>query len=201
MADGSVTRWIYELKDGDDEAARLIWERYFVQLAELARRNLRDSPRRVADEDDAVVSAFDSFCRRTREGRFQVLNDRHDLWKLLVCITIRKAQNQKVFLAREKRGGGEVRGESAFDDPLASKQVRGITEVVSNEPTPELAAIVTEGIETFLDSLTDQLRDVACWKMQGLADAEIADKLNCSTRSVPRKLNLIRKKIQLHDKE
>lgn len=37
---GSVSMWIDRLKDGEAEAARLIWNRYFEKLVEVARRRL-----------------------------------------------------------------------------------------------------------------------------------------------------------------
>ncbi len=41
---GSVTRWVGGLKAGDAEAARVLWERYFVQLVGMARGRLRAAP-------------------------------------------------------------------------------------------------------------------------------------------------------------
>ncbi len=35
--DGSVTRWIGDLKAGGDSAAQHLWERYFHRLVNLAR--------------------------------------------------------------------------------------------------------------------------------------------------------------------
>lgn len=201
MADGSVSKWISELKDGDDEAARRIWERYFARLINLARNNLRGVSRRVADEDDAVISAFDSFCRRVRAGRFPDLSDRNELWGLLVSITIRKAQNQAAFLNCAKRGGGGVRGDSAFDDSASSGATTGMAAIPDKEPTPELAAMVAEEIQHLIECLGDNLlRRIAYWKMEGLTHTEIADRLNCSARTVARKMCLIRQKLKLQEK-
>jgi hypothetical protein len=52
----------------------------------LARAKLGGQPRRVADADDVVVSAFASFCRGAELGRFQRLEDRDDLWQVLGMI-------------------------------------------------------------------------------------------------------------------
>ena len=37
---------------------RQLWQRYYRRLLGLARKKLGDSPRRVADEEDVVLSAF-----------------------------------------------------------------------------------------------------------------------------------------------
>ena len=39
--EGSVTRWIADLKAGDAEAARPLWDRYFADLVRVARTKLR----------------------------------------------------------------------------------------------------------------------------------------------------------------
>src|SRR5262249_59846574 len=61
---GSVTHWIRNLKAGDAGAAHFLWERYFPRLLGLARKMLRGTSRRTADEEDVALCAFDSFCRR-----------------------------------------------------------------------------------------------------------------------------------------
>src|SRR6516162_5109920 len=121
--DGSVTRWIGGLKAGGDSAAQHLWERYFDRLVHLARARLRSARRAgaVADEEDAALSAFDSFCRGAAAGRFPRLADRDDLWRLLVTLTARKAAEQVRRERRLKRGGGRVRGEQELGpaDPAA----------------------------------------------------------------------------------
>ena len=89
--EGSVTCWIQLLSTGDPAAAQRLWERYFRRLVGLARTKLRGAPRRAADEEDVALSAFVSFFRGAARGRFPRLEDREDLWRLLVVITARKA--------------------------------------------------------------------------------------------------------------
>jgi len=60
---GSVSHWIVQLQAGDHRAAQKLWERYFQRLVGLARKKLRDTPRRSADEEDVALSAFGCFCR------------------------------------------------------------------------------------------------------------------------------------------
>src|SRR5919206_1363508 len=115
--EASVTQWIDRLKAGDPDAAQKLWERYFRRLVRLARQKLRAAPRRAADEEDVALSAFDSFCRGLERGRFPQLQDRDDLWRLLVVITARKAVDQVQHEARAKRGGGPVQGESVLVRP------------------------------------------------------------------------------------
>jgi len=60
--DESVTGWIDQLKIGDERAAQEVWNRYFDKLVRLARKRLAAVPKRVADEEDVALSAFNSFC-------------------------------------------------------------------------------------------------------------------------------------------
>src|SRR3954471_4569539 len=114
--DGSVTRWIGDLQGGGDSAAQHLWERYFHRLVHLARARLHATRRAgaIEDEEDAALSAFDSFCRGAAAGRLPRLADRDDLWRLLVVITVRKVLAQLQRQGARKRGGGRLLGESAL---------------------------------------------------------------------------------------
>lgn len=181
-SDGSITRWIGQLQAGDAGAAQPLWQRYFQQLVDLARRKLTSVRLRVADEEDVALSAFDSFCRGLKEGRFPDLQDRDNLWKLLVVLTARKASHLVRDEHRLKRGGNQ-KTEAA--EELAS--------IVSTEPTPEFAAEVAENCQRLLDLLgDDELRTIALQKMEGFSNDEIAEQRKCAPRTIERKLRLIR---------
>src|SRR5262245_46472049 len=137
-SEGSITNWFGQLREGDRAAAQKLWESYFQRLVGIARKRLKGQPRRAADEEDAALSAFDSFCRGAEQGRFPQLADRDDLWQLLVTITDRKAIDLVQHEHRQKRGGGTVRGESALARAYASSQAdAALAQVLSPEPTPE----------------------------------------------------------------
>ena len=112
-SDGSITRWIGQLQAGDPAAAQPLWERYFRHLVDLARRKLLGARPQGADEEDVALSAFDSFCRGLKRGRFPELQDRDNLWKLLVVLTARKACHLLRDEQRLKRGGGQKAGTAA----------------------------------------------------------------------------------------
>lgn len=186
---GSITHWIADLKAGDHDAAQKLWERYLNGLVRLARQKLQDSPRRVSDEEDVALSAFDSFCRGAEQGRFPHLQDRYDLWQLLVVITVREAIDQVNYTRRQKRGGGKVRGDSLWLNDADQSGMDGIPDL---KPTPELAMMMAEQCQRLLHLLDDgELQNVALWKMDGYRNEEIAKELGCSRQTVQRKLRLI----------
>lgn len=192
-AEHSVSRWIADAKRGDAAAIQELWNRYFSRLVRLARQKLASSPRRAADEEDVALSAFASFCDGAQAGRFPDLADRNDLWRVLVTVTAQKALDQRRHDWRAKRGGGRVRGESAFGQNPESDGLAGIEQVIGDSPTPEFAASVAEQFTRLLEQLEDHLRPIALGKLEGYSNPEIAAKLDCSVSTVERSLRLIRK--------
>lgn len=193
MSSDEVTCWFQGLAQGDDAAVEEIWQRYYEKLVRVARGKLAAGQRRAADEEDVALSAFHSFCRGAAAGRFPKLEDRHDLWKLLVTITARKAAHQTRRDMQQKRGSGNVRGESVFTGSGDAERGVGIGNIISAEPTPEFAAMTAEQCEYLLAALPDeQVRQIALWKLEGYTNEEIAAKLECAPRTVERKLQRIR---------
>ena len=194
-SEGSVTHWLGQLQAGDPAAVQRLWERYFADLVGLARKRLQGTPRRAADEEDVALSAFDSFCRGAAAGRFPQLSDRDNLWRLLFTLTMQKAVDLVRAERRQKRGGGAVLDEAALLGlPGTNGGPMDLEQVLSREPTPELAAQMAEECQRLLRSLDDaDLQTVALAKMEGCTNAEVAARLGCSLRSVERKLGLIRR--------
>lgn len=171
-----------------EPSPRPLWERYHTRLIGLARQVLHSSRRTGADEEDVVQNAFNSFFRGVAAGRFPQLDDREELWRLLVVITARKAIDQA---RRERRVTPGA--DSAISLTEAEDDESILEQVVGQEPTPELAAQIIEQYEELLDHLgDDKLRQIAIWKLEGFTNSEIAGKLDCSRRTVIRKLETIR---------
>jgi DNA-directed RNA polymerase specialized sigma24 family protein len=186
-SDGSITRLVVLLKEGDRAAAQPLWDAYFGRLVGLARARLRGALRGMADEEDVALSAFDSFCRRAERGLFPQLDDRDDLWQLLFVLTVRKAIGLVRYQRRARRGGGRL---DALD-ALAGWELDAIP---CPEPTPELAAQMADEYQRLLDRLGDEtLRAVARWKMEGWTNRQIAARLGCVEDTVERKLRSIRR--------
>jgi DNA-directed RNA polymerase specialized sigma24 family protein len=195
---GSVTCWLGDLRGGDLAAAQPLWERYFSRLVVVARGRLKKLRRTTADQDeeDAALSAFNSFCDGAARGRFPQLADRDDLWRLLVVITARKAMAQAHRERRQKRGGGRVVDEAVLFGPGAGDEdsIAGLERIAGDGPTPEFAAMMAEECQRLLDVLEDDsLRQVALSRMEGYTNDEIAAQLGCARRTIARRLELIRK--------
>jgi RNA polymerase sigma factor (sigma-70 family) len=172
--------WLIDLKGTDDRgamdaAARVLWERYFDRLVRLARRWLRNAQTGMSDAEDVALSAIKSFCQRVAEGKFPRLDDRHDLWRILVTIAARKAA-----------GAYRRKSPSTRDDELLDR-------IIGSEPSPELAAEVADQLRRLLVALPNEgYRTIALKKLEGYTNAEIAEDLGCTTKNVEYKLRNIR---------
>jgi RNA polymerase sigma factor (sigma-70 family) len=191
---GSVTRMILDMCSDDpvvrDAAARLIWERYFRDLLTLARKNLDKRIRLRTDEEDVAQSMFKSFCLRQQRGEFD-LAGRDELWSLLVTITLNKARNAARAQRRDKRDVAREQTLSGRDETGSAGWL--LEQLEAADPSPAVAAVLNEALERRLQALADpELRRIALWRLEGYTNGEIAARLDCTERSVERKLARIR---------
>ena len=186
--------WVSQLKDGDPQAAQQLWNTYFFRMVKVARCNLHGAAAGMADEEDVALSAFKSFCRGTRDGRFTELQDHEDPWPLLLALTTHKAIDLLRYERRVKRGGSGQQHTSTPGPDEAGAVDIGLSQLVGKEPDPQAAVQAAEECQEILDRFSDAiLRAIALWKMEGFTTEEIASKLDCTTRTVERKLQLIRR--------
>lgn len=195
---GSVTDLIDELRSLDpaarDEAAEAIWRRYSCRLLELARQHLAPRVRQREDEEDVLQNMYYSFCRRLGHGEF-ALEDRNDLWSLLVTMTINKVRRAATRHTRQRRSVHREQAGAAGKDDDSSAVPGGAARAEDSAPGPVEAAELTEMLQQLLHELSDpRQRQIVLWKLEGYTNGEIAGKLGCVVRTVERKLNLIREK-------
>ena len=188
----NVSHWIDLVKHGDSTAANRIWQHYFDRLVRSVRHRLYGQNRAVSDEEDIVLSVFDSFYSAVEKGRFPDLSDRDDLWRLLMRMSARKVVDKRRHDQRQRRGGGV--NLHSFDHTTDGENV---IEAIGNEPTPEMVLMMQESVEQFFSHLgVGQLRDLAGAKLEGYSNAELARRFDCSERTIERRLHLIREKCQ-----
>jgi DNA-directed RNA polymerase specialized sigma24 family protein len=189
--DGDVTVWLQDLKQGSPDAAAQIWQHFYERLVRYTDRKLGGLPRRDADEEDVALSAMHDLHRGIQSGRFPELENRDDLWKILLTIASRKAGKRIRHLLADKRGGGQIRGESIFGDPMLNQG--GLHQFAGKTTPAAVAEELSAECQELLDQLDDDvLRKIGVMKLQGFTNEEIARELGCVVRSVERKLNRIR---------
>jgi DNA-directed RNA polymerase specialized sigma24 family protein len=171
------------LKAGNKVAVEALWRHFFEPLVRVACGRINPVHRRGADPVDVVVDAFLDFCshlaRPDVEQRFPRLRNRQDLWKLLVCFTVRAASD---FVVKVRRRHNILAGESTLGPA-------GFAGFSDGEPGPELAAAVDDLIAKLPD---EDLREVARLRMAGCTNQEIASVLGRCVSTVELKLARIR---------
>ncbi|MEO2017242.1 MAG: ECF-type sigma factor [Fuerstiella sp.] len=188
----NVSHWIDLVKHGDSTAANRIWQHYFDRLVRSVRHRLYGQNRAVSDEEDIVLSVFDSFYCAVEKGRFPDLSDRDDLWQLLLRMSARKVVDKRRHDLRQRRGGHEkIKSlDHTGDDGT-------VIEAIGDEPSPEMVLMMQESVDQFFSHLgVGQLRDIAGAKLEGYSNAELALRFGCSERTIERRLHLIREKCQ-----
>lgn len=182
-----VLLWLEAAREGDEDALTQIWQRFSARMTTFCARWLRQaSTPAVFDEDDVAVSAFDTFRRALRDGQFSELRGSDDLWRLLATITIRKARDHIQSQQAEKRGGRET---------IVSLDESGVGNQPTVDPTPEMAAMMTDECRRLLTKLNDpELETVVLLKVDGYSNEEIAKELGYSRRTIQRMIDLIKQR-------
>jgi DNA-directed RNA polymerase specialized sigma24 family protein len=198
---GSVTLCVQQLRSPDgrqrEEAARVIWERFSPRLQALVRRHLDNRIRRREDEHDILQNTYVSFCKGQFEGKASP-SSRQELWKLLVRITMCKVVNTAHRHHAARRDVRRERTEARDQDRAGALFPRWMLEHVDRaQPSHEEMVVVHDEVERILHELSEDLRRIVLWKLDGFTNADIAKMMGRTVRSVELKMQLIRKRVEL----
>ncbi len=191
----SMTVWFAQLSQGNPDAAAKLWERFFDRLVAIARQQMATANRRVADEEDIAAGVMTALCRCATRGNLPSVQNRDDLWQQLLSWMKHDVIDHVRATRSAKRGSDRVRGGSVFDhDPNARpNDAAGFEQIADRAATPDMLVEMDEQLRILLDRLPEQiLRQLAIGKMEGFTNEELAAKIGVSTRTVDRKLKLIR---------
>lgn len=162
--------------------ANAIVARFSERLIALARRRLWGRLNQRIDPEDVVQSAFGSFFRRASEGAYAVSAE-SDLWSLLATITINKLRHQRDHHLADKR---------SIDKEVSwSGMWQGVAvgpDALSEEPTDHEAKELVEELEAVLTQVEPHQREIIGWKLEGVSNDEIAQRLDRTERTVRRAL-------------
>ncbi len=179
---GSISGQMQLIRSGDVEAAAVIWQRYGPRLTNVARRQIPTNLRSIVDGDDLANEALTVVVMGFKEGRWPHVQDRHLLWGLLAKITYNRALHEIKKSRRKRR-------------PPAHAQVPLDDLNVPFVPPEEFDLMAAEQFKILIEHLAAKdkvLETIALLICDRYTYAEIAGKLGCSTRSVARKVVIIR---------
>ena len=190
-ADDSVAHCFAQLPCADEEAYEHLWNAFFPRLVAWARSHLHSGHRRAADEEDIALDAMDIFFRGLEDGRFK-LDDRDECWRLLIAIATRRVIDLQRREMAEKRGGGEIRGDSALGD---AGSIAGIEQVLDRRSPFGVNGQLTIVAEELMHQLgSEVLRQTADLKRQGFSNREISQRMHCSLSTTKHRLKEIRRR-------
>lgn len=191
----SVTALIGQLEADNSQAAHELWERFLYRMIAAARKKMKNLPRRMVDEEDVVVAAFEAFMSGHKEGRFKQLHNREDLWQVLAMLIERKAIREMRYQFAEKRDARQARGESIFEKAVADSMLGGLDGIAESDPEP--VDFFTQGVQEILEQIDDPVqRDIALKRLAGYTNSETAEQIGISKASVERKFSLLRDRLK-----
>ncbi len=179
----------------DDLVARAVLKGYWQRTVRYADKLLSTMPRRATDEEDIAMVAISDLVAYLRVCRITPA-DSDAVWKLLATFTHRRAIEHKRSHFSLKRGGGTVRGESAFCSPLdGHDQSYGINHVLDGHGEADAGDDPRPRVPFVSERLDATLNAIAQLKVDGFTNDEIGEKLQCSVRTIERRLEQIREKL------
>ena len=173
---------------GEQKAAEKVFERFTGKLLGLARSRLDARLQQKVDPEDVLQSVYRSFFRRQENNEFD-LDGWDELWALLVTFTVRKCCKQARHFQREKRDISREESPKQVDDQ--SEQFTQ-WELVSREPTPEQAVLLTELLDQLMSPFDEQGQTIISMRLQGYSEKEISSEINRTVRTVRRVLSRVR---------
>ena len=115
-----------------------------------------------------------------------------------MTITVRKARNAAKKQGREMRDFAREQTMPIDDDTKSGHWA--LEQMAAVGPSPAEAAILNEALELRLEALGDEeLRQIALGRLEGYTNREISDRLDCTERSIERRLGRIRVKWMSYD--
>jgi RNA polymerase sigma-70 factor, ECF subfamily len=171
---------------GDQDAARVLFDRFVDRLLVLARGRIGHRLASRFDAEDVVQSVFRTFFIRLRNDEFD-FHGQDDLFKLLVRITVHKTLRAIAHHRAAKRDPGHEAlqpGSSSDRDALA--------QALDAEPSPDTIITFVDQLEHFLKQLPALDRQILELRLLGHSTEEIAAKVGIYDRKVRRVLERIR---------
>jgi DNA-directed RNA polymerase specialized sigma24 family protein len=180
--------WFASVCDGDSASTTRLWTAYFDRIGASVANRLTSQGRRYEDHEDVANSVLRTFFRRASLGQFKELGDKDQLWKLLLTIAIRKANDYRKRSMAARRGGKvNVLNQNYTDD---SSQMAAIDLVANPDGAmPDAEMRAQELFESVMASMPDdKTRDVVLLHLQGADKQQIAEMQKCSIRTVERRM-------------
>ena len=192
---------------GEPDAIAAIVSRYYETMAAMAGgliRTYRVDPA-ILDRDDAVNITLFRLWRATQNNRGFVVETTGDFWRIFRLALERNILHARARGARLKRGGGSAATSDIHSasetfgaahshaETMCRRRVINTEDLPAATLPPDVSSIADDEAARLLSLLDDPvLKAVVIWRAENYTTVEIAQRLGITTRSVRRKLALIR---------
>jgi hypothetical protein len=186
VEDGSITQWLQQLRSGESDAAREIWNRFYPRIVRFAELNLQNNADHAVDGEDVAQSAFRTVYLAVMDGKYPDIDDRRHLWRLLIVST----------LNRVRRHYRDIHAQKRSIDKLASKPVSGRT-MLMELSGPVAEAEMADLVETLFRHLdqedpSGELRQIAMLQLEQHSATAIAQKMQKRKTYVLQRIRWVR---------
>ena len=166
--------WQKAFLDRDEDGIADFWIEHEMRMKAIIRKYISDSVQKRFSEDDVAQTAFRTFARRMAADQFD-FSKHDDISNLLLTIAVNKTREKIRYHMRHKRG---------VDREVYLSRLVDLEE---SKPLPEEKEGLEEVVRLLGDLPVDQQRIIEL-RLAGLSQEEIAVELQCSERTVRRKL-------------
>src|SRR5262245_19527743 len=180
MSDGSTfTEFVTRIRAGDEQAAVEVVRQFEPLIRREIRMHMEDRRlSRLFDSMDVCQSVLASFFVRAAAGQYD-LGRPEQLLKLLVTMARNKLVSQVRRQSRQRR-----------DQRRAADSPQELERLVNDTPSPSRVLAGKELLEQFRQRLSDEERQLADLRGQGLSWAKIAAQLDGTAQA--RRMQLAR---------
>lgn len=172
--------------NANEAAAAVLHDRYLLRLMNLVAQHLSRKFNPRLGPEDVVQSVFRSMFRLTREGRFQ-FDGENDFWKLLLTMALNKVRNKVRHIEADKRNPAREAGSTGNSGIEAFAVDR-----YGNTLTPAEVVEFADTLEFVLQNLSPDEQQLIQYRMEGLTQIEIAEKMSVDPRTIRRRFSAIR---------
>jgi len=185
MDKGSVTRWIEQMRGGDSIVVHALAERYFKKLGDAARRRLHKINQNLHDEEDVANFVLEAVFRNIAQGRYPDLQDRDDLWFLMLAITQRRISS---ILKRDRRQKAQPSSLTSLTELLEIYEGELSDLAVDSDPE-QIAIEIGDCWQELMRILpNDEFRKIARLKLDFYSNRQISSMLKLTSKYIDRKV-------------
>lgn len=195
---------LLEMMRSSDAQERLnaeagLWEQFVHNIRHMARKRMPVGGLPIADDEDVAISVFRVFFDGIKSGRFEGVRSKSQTQALLNRLTADKTIDLIRFHQAKCRcprlpRSMEIDENGNRQDSVAFVQSIPDDVVDIRQQTASTKSEWRDEASRMIDALSEStLKTIAVMRFLGYSNDEIAEKLGCVTRTVERKLNVIRR--------